>query len=245
MEVWLKDGEQLDDLQLNGLKIIQKKNAFLFGIDAVLLANFVSVKSGCTALDLGTGTGIIPILISAKTGAKRIVGLEIQEDMANMAKRSVAMNALNDKIEVLHCDFRDYAKKNLGAFDVVISNPPYFRAKSGMLSQNSPKMIARHEITMNLADLFQSAAELLKPKGRFYLIHRPDRLVDVFCSAREHSLEAKKACLVMSKSDSPPKLILIECVKGAGAELKWIEPIVVYNKDGSYTDQINSIYSRT
>ncbi len=242
---FLKEGERIDDLQRDGLSIIQKEKAFSFGVDAVLIANFTQVKKDEKVLDIGTGTGIIPILLSAKTEASSIVGVEIQDEMAEMANRSVKMNSLDEKIEIVCDDIKEFAKSNLSSFDVVVSNPPYFKHASAMISDNSSKMISRHEIKINVEELFLSANRLLKPKGRFYLIHRPDRMVDIFYEARKNKLEVKQAKMVYSRQGEKAKLIVLECIKGAGSEIRWQKPLFIYEDNGEYSKEIYEIYENS
>ncbi len=241
----LKEGEHIDDLQRDGLSIIQKKGAFAYGVDSVLIANFAQVKDNETVLDIGTGTGIIPILLSAKASPSLITAVEVQAEMADMAYRSIQMNSLEEKINIINQDIKDFAKEHQVNFDVVVSNPPYFKAGGAMISSNNSKMISRHEIMLNVEELFSSASKLLKEKGRFYLIHRPDRLVDIFNAARQSKLEVKQAKMVYSKQGEKPKLIILECIKGAGSEIKWHKPLVIYQADGDYTQEIYDIYANT
>lgn len=243
--IFLKEDERLDDLQRDGLKIIQNKTMFSFGVDAVLLANSVITKENDIILDLGTGTGIIPLLLSTKTNAKKIVGVEIQKEVADMANRSVNLNKLNDKIQIINQDFREYTKEINFKFDIVVSNPPYFKSGGGMISGNKYKMISRHEITMNMDSLFESATISLKRGGSFYLIHRPERLVDIFNSARKYSLEPKRARMINPKPNTAFNLILIKCVKDAGSEIKWDRPLNIYDETGDYSQEIYEIYSKT
>ncbi len=244
-EDFLKSGEHIDDLERDGLSIIQRRGTFSFGVDSVLIANFTQVKKGMEVLDIGTGTGIIPILLSAKSKPFKITAIEIQEEMADMAMRSVKMNSLEHLIEVLNEDIRDYAHSNRSRFDLVVSNPPYFKAGSAMISDNDSKMISRHEIRLNIEELFQAASSLLKPRGKFYLIHRPDRMVDIFYHARVNNLEVKRAKMVYSRVGSEPKLLILECVKGGGSEIKWQKPLYIYDEDGNYTEEIYKIYENS
>lgn len=240
---FLKEGENIDDLQLDGLRIIQNKAIFSFGIDAVLLSSIVQVREEGSILDIGTGNGILPLLLSSKTRASRIVGVEIQDYVCDMAHRSVKMNGLEQRISIEHGDIRLLAPNYREGFDVIVSNPPYFKHRAGLISDNSSKMCARHEISLNLDELFAAASLMLKNRGRLYLIHRPSRLVDVFFYARKHRMEPKKARFVVSKRGEEPKLVLLELVKQGGAELRWEGELVIYEKDGSYTEEIKGIYS--
>ncbi|MDO4772756.1 MAG: tRNA1(Val) (adenine(37)-N6)-methyltransferase [Bacillota bacterium] len=239
---FLKEGEHIDDLQRDGLRIIQRRGGFSFGVDSVLIANFSEVRPGERVLDIGSGTGIIPILLSAKTEAACITGVEIQPEMADMAQRSVRMNGLEDRIEILQQDIKDYALSHRSKFHVAVSNPPYFKAGGALISENDSKMISRHELKLNVFELFEAASRVLLPKGRFYLIHRPDRLVDICCAARASKLEIKRAKMVYSVQGEAPKLIILECIKGAGSEIKWRKPLVIYEADGNYSQDIYAIY---
>lgn len=239
----LREGENIDDLQLDGLRIIQNKAIFSFGIDAVLLSSIVNVKDGGSILDIGSGNGIIALLLSSKTKASNIVGIEIQDYVCDMARRSVKMNGLEERIKMIEGDVRLLAPEYRDSFDVIVSNPPYFKHKAGLISENSRKMCARHEISLNLDELFQAASLMLRNKGRMYLIHRPSRLVDIFLHARKYKIEPKKARFVVSKMGEEPKLVLIELVKNGGSELKWEGELVIYEENGSYTEEIKKIYS--
>ncbi len=242
---FLKTGEHIDDLQRDGLSIIQKKGTFSFGVDSVLLANFTQVKEKDRVIDIGTGNGIIPILIAAKSSPSHITAIEVQEEMADMASRSVKMNSLEDKIEIIHQDIKDYASSHLSEYDVVVSNPPYFKAGGALVSDNEAKMIARHEIKLNVDELFYSAGQVLKPRGRFYLIHRPDRLMDIFYASRKHQVEVKKAKMIYSRIKEEPKLIILECIKGAKSEIKWQKPLYIYDESGDYTKEVYEIYENS
>ena len=185
----LKEGERLDELHRNGYKIIQDKNRFCFGMDAVLLSGFAQVKQGETVLDLGTGTGIIPILLEAKTRGRYFTGLEIQPDSADMARRSVAYNHLEEKIDIVTGDIKD-ASSIFGAssFDVITTNPPYMIGEHGLKNPDEAKAIARHEVLCTLEDVVRESAKLLRPKGRFYMVHRPFRLSEIFCCMTRYGI---------------------------------------------------------
>ena len=185
----LYEGERIDDLQRNGYQIIQNEEKFCFGMDAVLLSGYAKVKKGETVLDLGTGTGIIPLLLSAKTEASHLTALEIQEESADMARRSVALNGLSEKISVVTGDIKEATKLfGKATFDVVTSNPPYMTDQHGLKNPNMPKAIARHEVLCSLEDVVREASGVLKPNGRFYMVHRPFRLAEIF-----EQLKSKKA----------------------------------------------------
>lgn len=243
MEIMLKENEKIEDLQCNGLKIIQNKKWFCFGMDAVLLTNFCDVKNNSKVVDLGTGTGIIPILLSGKRNIAASVGVEIQNEVAEMAKRSVRLNNLQDKIEILNIDLKDATKYlEPNTFDAVISNPPYKLNNSGIINANDQKAISRHEIKCTLEDVIITAAALLKQYGRFYMVHRPDRLADIICLLRKYRLEPKQIRFVHPKIGEKPNMILLRASKYGNPELKFDPPLYIYNEDGKYTDDIYKIY---
>lgn len=243
MAINLKDNERLDDLQRNGYQIIQNKDGFCFGMDAVLLSGFAQVKEGETALDLGTGTGIIPILLEAKTPGKHFTGLEIQPEMADMAGRSVACNHLEEKIDIVTGDIKE-ASQYFGkaSFDVVTSNPPYMNDAHGLKNPDLPKAIARHEVLCTLEDVVREAAGVLRPGGRFYMVHRPHRLIEIITALKAYKLEPKRMKLVHPYVDKDANMVLIEAVRGGKSMIKVEAPIIVYKEPGVYTDEIYDIY---
>ena len=239
----LKENERIDDLHRNGYVIIQDKKRFCFGIDAVLLSHFAKAKKGDVVFDIGTGTGIIPILMTAKTEAKKFFAIDIQQESVDMAKRSVALNKLDEKIEIFHLDVKnvfDVFSKN--SIDVVTSNPPYMNMGGGIVNEYDSKAIARHEIFCNLDDIVKSASLLLKPNGKFYMVHWPNRLCDIICTLRKYSLEPKTIRLVAPYENKEPNMVLIESVKNSKPMLKFLPTLVVYNNQQKYTDEINKIY---
>jgi tRNA1(Val) A37 N6-methylase TrmN6 len=239
----LKPGERVDDLHRNNYKIIQNTKKFCFGMDAVLLSGFAKVLSGEKVLDLGTGTGIIPILLEAKTEGKHFTGLEIQEESADMARRSVVMNKLEDKIDIVIGDIKEAsAIFGLASFDVITSNPPYMNHSHGIVNPSEAKAIARHEILCSLEDVIREAGKLLKPNGRFYLVHRPFRLVEIINTLSAHKLEPKRMKLVHPYVDKEPNMVLIECIKGAKSMIKLEAPLIVYKEPNVYTEEIYDIY---
>ena len=243
MNINLLDNERTDDLQLKGLKIIQGTKGFCFGIDAVLLANFTKVKKNAKVVDLGTGTGIIPILLAGKSSASRIVGIEIQDEVAEMATRSVKLNQLEDRVQVLNMDLKDaVAVLGKAQMDLVISNPPYMHS-NGLINENDKKAISRHGLKCDIEDVIRVASDLVKPNGKFFMVNRPNRLVDILAIARNYKLEAKQIRFVHSRVSSAPKMVLIEYVKCAKPEIKVLSPLYVYNEDGTYTDEVKAIYS--
>ena len=242
----LYDNERIDDLEFKGLKIIQNVNGFCFGIDSVLLSDFAkNIKDDSIVLDLGTGTGIIPILLCGKTNLKEIIGVEIQEDVANMANRSSKLNNLEDRFKVLNANILNldkYYEKQ--TFDVIITNPPYKKKNSGVINDNERKVISRHEITASLEDFIKVTKDLLKDKGEFYMVHRPDRLVDILYLLRNYKIEPKEIRFVFSNKEKPPKLALIKAVKNANEFLKVDNNLYIYDDDGNYTNEILKIYNK-
>ena len=243
MIIELKSDERLDDLQRNGYQIIQKKNGFCFGMDAVLLSGFARVKQGEKAIDLGTGTGIIPILLEAKYEGEHYTGLEIQDEMADMAARSVALNHLEEKVSIVKGDIKE-ASWLFGAasFDVVTSNPPYMNDAHGLKNPDLPKAIARHEVLCTLDDVAREAAKLLRPGGRFYMVHRPHRLIEIITALTKYKLEPKRMKMVHPFVDKEANMVLIEAVRGGKSMIKVEAPIVVYREPGVYTQEIYDIY---
>lgn len=243
MENNLRSDERLDELHRNGYYIIQNPKKFCFGMDAVLLSGFVKVKEGECALDLGTGTGIIPILLEAKTKGEHFTGLEIQAESADMAKRSVAINRLEKKIDIVTGDIKD-ASKLFGAssFDVVTTNPPYMIGHHGLSSANEAKAIARHEILCTLDDVLLQSAKLLKPKGRFYMVHRPFRMAEIMYKMVSYGIEPKRLQLVYPFIDREPNILLIEGLRGGNSRLHVEKPLIIYKEQGVYTDEIYDIY---
>lgn len=239
----LKPNERIDDLQRNNYRIIQDPERFCFGMDAVLLSGFAKAKEGDHVIDLGTGTGIIPILMEAKTKASNLVGLEIQPESADMAQRSVELNHLEKKIRIVTGDIRE-ASSIFGAatFDVVTSNPPYMTEHHGITNEKSPKAIARHELLCTLEDVIRQAAKLLRPGGSFYMVHRPFRLVDIMVLMREYHLEPKRMKLVYPYIDKDPNMVLIEGLRGGRPRMTVEKPLIVYKEPGVYTDEIYEIY---
>ena len=246
VDVELKKNERIDDLEFKGLKIIQNEKGFCFGMDSVLLSDFAkNMKNNSTVLDLGTGTGIIPILLCGKTNLKKVVGIEIQQDVANMAKRSSQLNNLQDRFEVVNTNIIDlkniYEKQS---FDVIVTNPPYKKENTGITNENEAKLISRHEITANLEDFISISKDLLKDKGEFYMVHRPERLVDILSLMRKYKIEPKILKFVSPNKNKEPNLILIKGIKNANSFLKIEKNLYVYNEDGKYTNEILKIYNK-
>ncbi|MGN0485391.1 MAG: tRNA1(Val) (adenine(37)-N6)-methyltransferase [Lachnospiraceae bacterium] len=242
-ELYLKDGERFDDLQRNGYVIIQNPKKFCFGMDAVLLSGFATVRAGERAIDLGTGTGIIPILLEAKTKGEKFIGLEIQEESADMAKRSVMCNELEEKIAIVTGDIKEAsARFGTASFDVVTTNPPYMTGQHGLTNANEAKTIARHEVLCSLEDVVRESSRLLREKGRFYMVHRPFRLAEIFTVMKQYHLEPKKMRLVYPFVDKEPNMVLIEGVKGGNPRITVDKPLIVYKECGKYTDEIYDLY---
>ncbi len=239
----IKQGERLDELQRNGYFIIQDPQRFCFGMDAVLLSGFVQVKEREDVLDLGTGTGIIPILLEAKTKGAHFTGLEIQAESADMARRSVLYNHLADKISIVTGDIRD-ASNQFGAssFDVVTTNPPYMIGRHGLTNADSAKAVARHEILCSLDDILRESARLLKSGGRFYMVHRPFRLAEIMVKMVSYQIEPKRMKLVYPFIDKEPNMVLIEGRLGGKSRMTVEKPLIVYKEPGVYTDEIYEIY---
>lgn len=238
-----KVNERWDDLMRCGYQIIQNPDYFCFGMDAVLLSGFARVADGEDVLDLCSGNGIIPILLAAKTKGKRFVGLEIQEALLDMAKRSVIFNKLEDRISFICNDIKEIDKSfSPYGFDVVTANPPYMIAEHGIENKNPSISIARHEIKCNLEDVIRAAAYALRPKGRFYMVHRPFRLVEIFAIMQKFQLEPKRMRLVYPYKDKEPNMVLIEGIKGANSRITVESPLIVYEEKNKYTKEIMDIY---
>ena len=242
-ETILKNKERLDDLNIKGYYIIQDPERFCFGMDAVLLSGFANIRKGDKVLDLGTGTGIIPILLAAKTQGEHFTGLEIQEESADMAERSVQYNHLEDRISIVTGDIKD-ASNIFGAssFDVITTNPPYMIGEHGLKNGNDAKTIARHEVLCTLDDILMQSNRILKQSGRFYMVHRPFRLAEIFSKMVAYGIEPKRMQLVYPTINKEPNMVLIEGYRGGKSRIKIEKPLIVYNEDGSYTDEILVIY---
>ncbi len=243
MTTELRENERLDDLQRNGFRIIQNPEKFCFGMDAVLLSGFVRARAGDVLLDLGTGTGIIPILLAAKTECAHLTGLEIQEESADMARRSVALNGLSERIHIRTGDIKEADRYFPSAsFDEITCNPPYMIGQHGLTNPGEPKAIARHEILCTLEDVVRVTAKLLKPGGRFFLVHRPFRLAEIMTTLSQYKLEPKRMRLVYPFVDKEPNMVLLESVRGGRSRLSVEKPLIIYQKPGVYMPEIYDLY---
>lgn len=239
----IKEGERLDDLLCRGYHIIQNPDSFCFGMDAVLLADFATGKSKGKVIDLGTGTGVIPILMEARGKGTHFTGLEIQNYSADMARRSVMYNGLSDRIEIIEGDIKEVSCLfEAASFDVVTSNPPYIKGSHGLENVNTPKNIARHEILLELEDVIRAAGYLLKVGGSFAMVHKPFRLAEIIRLMSKYKLEPKRLCMVQPYDNKEPNMVLIEANKGGNPMIKVEPALVVYNHDGTYTDALHSRY---
>ncbi|ACA55378.1 tRNA1(Val) (adenine(37)-N6)-methyltransferase [Clostridium botulinum] len=243
MDRIIKEDETLDDLQLKGIHVIQKKQAFRFGIDAVLLANFPTIKNGAKVVDLCSGTGIIPFILAGKTNASNIIGIEIQKEIADMANRSIKYNNLQEKVKFIEGDLKNLKLlKDIEKVDVVTVNPPYKTQGTGIININDKNAISRHEICCNLDDVVKAAKVLLKDKGKLYMIHRPDRIVDIMNVMRKYYIEPKLIRTIHPAVDKAPSMILIEGQKNGGKFLKWDRPLYIYDENNKYTNEVKRIY---
>lgn len=240
------ENERIDDLEYKGLKIIQNKDGFCFGIDSILLSDFArEIKKGSKVIDLGTGTGIIGIMLCAKTEFSKMIGVEVQKEVYDMAKRSIKLNNLQEKFEVINDNIKNLENiLEIGTFDAVVTNPPYKKVGTGLKNENEKKLISRHEITANLEDFIKMSAKLLKDKGNFYMVHRPDRLVDIIELLRKYKLEPKKIRFVEPTIGKAANLLLIKATKNAKPFLKIEKPLYVYKENGEYTEEILKIYNK-
>lgn len=241
---------RFDETGFGNLGVFQAPEEFCYGVDAVLLADFAAQaarkKKNCRIMDLGTGTGIVPLILSHKTEAQYIAGLEVQSNSYELAQKNITHNRLEHRVHVFHGDVSSFSERELLAetFDVVTTNPPYFIGGGGLSSKNQAKSIARHETTGSLEDFVSLASSLLKDRGDFYMVHRPSRLVDIFTCCRKYKLEPKELRFVSGKSMEKPNILLVHCVKHGNAELRVLEPLAVHNNDGSYTEEILKIYEK-
>ncbi|MBP3708762.1 MAG: tRNA1(Val) (adenine(37)-N6)-methyltransferase [Clostridia bacterium] len=242
----IKENERIDDLEINNFKIIQKTDGFCFGIDSVLLSDFSkNIKKNGEVLDLGTGTGILGFLLLAKSNVKKVIGIEVQKEIADMANRSVKLNKLQDKFEIINANIKDLDKiLPIDHYDAIVSNPPYKQINSGKINENLTKLISRHEIEASLQDFIKVSFKMLKDKGSLFIVHRAERLVDILSQMRLNKMEPKRIRFVYSNYESESKLVLIEAVKNGKPFLKTEKPLYIYNSDGSYTNEVLKIYNK-
>lgn len=246
MKIELKENERIDDLEFKNLKIIQNTKGFCFGIDSVLLSDFAkNIKKNSKVLDLGTGTGIISILLCGKTSLSKIIGVEVQKEVADMAKRNAKLNDLEDIFEIINENIINLDKiYENNSFDVIVTNPPYKKENTGIVNEEEKKLISRHEILAKLEDYIKVSNKLLKDKGEFYMVHRPDRLVDIMAYMRQYRIEPKEIRFVCSHENESPKLVLIKGVKNGKSFLKFKPNLYIYDKNGNYTEEIYEIYNK-
>lgn len=243
MTINLKENERVDCLQRKGYQIIQDPGKFCFGMDAVLLSDFAKAGEDDRVLDIGTGTGIIPILMEARYGGSRYTGLEIQPESADMATRSVALNRLEDKITIVTGDIKEAETYfEAASFDVITCNPPYMIGQHGLENPEEPKAIARHEVKCTLEDIIGKSARLLVPGGKFYMVHRPFRLAEIMTCMSRYKIEPKRMRLVYPYVDKEPNMVLIEGARGGKSRITIEKPLIVYESPGIYTKEILDIY---
>ena len=243
-DIILNEHEKIEDLQCKGLRIIQNKKWFCFGMDAVLLANYCDLKKGSKVVDLGTGTGIIPLILYAKKNISLAIGVEIQPEVAEMANRSIKLNNLEDEIKILNVDLKEVTNHlEPHSFDAVVSNPPYKLYNSGIKNPTDQKAISRHEVMCTLEDVIKNASKLLKQYGKFYMIHRPDRLVDIMCLLREYKLEPKRIRFIHPHVNEKPNMVIIQASKNGNKELKFDPPLYVYDENGELSEEVHTIYN--
>ncbi|MCI7147730.1 MAG: tRNA1(Val) (adenine(37)-N6)-methyltransferase [Candidatus Fimisoma sp.] len=247
--VEIKDWERVDQIGFGSLKLIQNPQEFCYGVDAVILADFAvnfCKKAPVTVADLGCGSGIIPLIISYRTEAAHIYGVEIQKEAWDKACRNAKLNNLEERLTFVNADVKNaehgWGKDLTGKMDMVTCNPPYFRKGSGITNDSGPKAMARHETTAGLEDFLETAAVLLKRGGDMFMVHRPSRLADICFYARKAGLEPKTMRLVSPRADEAPNILLIHMVKGGGKELKVLPSWAVYDHQGRYTEDILKTY---
>lgn len=245
-EIKLEKGERIDDLEYKGYQIVQKEDGFCFGIDAVLLSDFAkNIKPNSMVMDLGTGNGILGILLCAKTKLKKIYGIEVQKEICELAKKSICLNQLESRFEVVHCNVKELLSKyEKQTIDAIVTNPPYQKKNTGLTGTSSYQNIARHEIEAELEDFIKISSQLLKPKGELYMVHRPERLVDLIANMRKYQLEPKQLRMVAPMLGKEPNLVLIKAVHNGKPFLKIDKTLYVYTQEGNYTDEILEIYHK-
>lgn len=242
----LKENERIDDLEFKGLKIIQDSTGFCFGIDSVLLSDYAkNIKEDAKIVDIGTGTGILGILLCGKTINTKIIGIEIQEEVADMARRSIELNCLQDRFCIKNINIKDVFKEiEPNTINAIVTNPPYMRANTGAKNLEKKKLISRCEVECDLEDIVKISYKLLKSKGEFYMVHRAERIVDILYLLRKYKLEPKNMRFVQSRIGKEPNLVLIKSIKDAGKNLKIDKPLIIYEENGEYTEEILNIYNK-
>ena len=239
-EVRPREDETLESLSCGNLSILQKKNGYRYSLDAYLLAAFVEEKPGLKVLDIGSGCGIISLLLA---GIKDMYlnGVEIQEDMAEMSSRSVRLAGLDEKVQIVNCDIKDYTGPQV---DVVVVNPPYRPISTGRINPENNKAISRHEILLDLDTLLHRSSELLKHSGRFYIVYPAWRLPDLISQMRHHGIEPKRMQCVHSTMSSHAEICLVCGLKGGGRELRIERPFIIYMKPGTYTEEMQKVFDK-
>lgn len=239
----INENEKIETVNEN-IKLISKKDGLNFGTDAYLLAAYVARSPSALAVDLGSGTGILPLLLLARKKIKKAVALEVQESFCDLIERNAALNEMSDKIETLHSDVRELPSSTLPSecADLVLSNPPYMTVDSGKANTSDAKFIARHEVLGDISDFCRAASSLLKYGGKFYCVYRPDRLVDLICAMRTHKLEPKRMTLVHATASSAPSMVLAEAKKGAAPSLILTRPLILTDAEGNQTEDARRIY---
>lgn len=238
--------ERIDDIGFGNLKLIQKPSDFCYGVDAVILSDFTArlSKKKKAIADLGTGTGIVPIILSHKTDAEVLTGFEVQEDSYKRALRNIEINGLSERLEFVNSNVKDIPDEFYGKYDTVTMNPPYMEGGRGLVNPKDSKMIARHEILGSLEDFISAASKLLDNRGELFIVHRPSRLADIFVLGRKYHLEPKDMCMVNPREGEAPNIVLVHLIKGAGKQLKVLPSLNIYNINGGYSDDVLEIYER-
>lgn len=243
--VTIYEDERIDDLQCKGYQLIQKPKGFCFGIDAVLLSGFAKVKRGQNVLDLCSGSGVIPVLLAAKTEGASFTGLELQEAYADMASRSVVLNHLEEKVNIVCGDVKDVKKLfSPASFPVVTVNPPYMTEHHGLTNLYEPKTIARHEVALSLEDVIAAASYVMPVNGSFFMIHKPFRLAEIFRLMKQYHIEPKRMRLVHPFIDKEPTMVMVEGLKGAKERITIESPLIVNKEQGVYSDEVLEIYGK-
>lgn len=243
-EIMLKSNERIEDLQLDDLKIIQASDGYCFTSDAVILANFIDAKPNHKLLEIGSGSGIISILVAYKTKCEDISAVEIQSTLAEMSQRSVELNNLQNVIKIYNSDIKDFAKTQKSYYDIVYSNPPYSKLESVIPMENEQQQICRYEKSLNLEELISCASKLLKDKGHFYAVYDAERVVDLIACLRNNRLEPKRLFFTQASSEKNAKLIVIDAVKNGKPSAKVLPTLITNDTDGSYIYTIQKLYKR-